>query len=212
RFDVFGLIDAALAGQAGHALRMLEGLRGEGVEAPVILWALARETRQLANLSFQHEQGVPLERAFAQCRPPVWDKRRPLVSRALQRHGAGRWGQLLRDAQQIDAQIKGQAAGDPWAGLASLTLHIARVRLPPPRRPLPPPGPLDMRRTTRRVRPPAAGARGEDSMATSQSKRPSKATSLIARPASRTRGERPKKGKGSYRGEAFQRTWEASVA
>src|SRR5690606_11405315 len=95
-----------------------------------LLWALARETRQLANLAFQHEQGVPLDRAFAQCRPPDWDKRRPLLSRALQRHGAGRWGQLLRDAQQIDAQIKGQAAGDPWAGLASLTLHIAGVRLP----------------------------------------------------------------------------------
>ena len=33
---------------------------------------------------------------------------------------------------QIDAQIKGQAAGDPWAGLASLTLHIAGLRLPLP--------------------------------------------------------------------------------
>ena len=132
RFDVFGLIDAALAGQAPHALRMLEGLRGEGLEAPVILWALAREVRQLANLAFQHEQGLPLERAFAQCKPPVWDKRRPLLSRALQRHSARRWGQLLRDAQQIDAQIKGQAAGDPWAGLASLTLHIAGLRLPLP--------------------------------------------------------------------------------
>ena len=132
RFDVFGLIDAALAGQAPHALRMLEGLRGEGLEAPVILWALAREVRQLANLAFQHEQGLPLERAFAQCKPPVWDKRRPLLSRALQRHSARRWGQLLREAQQIDAQIKGQAAGDPWAGLASLTLHIAGLRLPLP--------------------------------------------------------------------------------
>lgn len=132
RFDVFGLIDAALAGQAGHALRMLEGLRGEGVEAPVILWGLAREVRQLATLALQHEQGLPLDRAFAQCRPPVWEKRRPLLSRALQRHSAASWGQLLRDAQQIDAQIKGQAAGDPWAGLSRLTLKIAGLRLPLP--------------------------------------------------------------------------------
>ena len=42
RFDVFGLVDAMLNGEAAHALRMLEGLRGEGVEPPVILWALAR--------------------------------------------------------------------------------------------------------------------------------------------------------------------------
>ncbi len=38
RFDVFGLVDAILNGEAAHALRMLEGLRGEGVEPPVILW------------------------------------------------------------------------------------------------------------------------------------------------------------------------------
>lgn len=51
RFDVFGLTDAVLNGEPAHALRMLEGLRGEGVEPPVILWALARELRLLANIS-----------------------------------------------------------------------------------------------------------------------------------------------------------------
>ncbi|MFC3608647.1 DNA polymerase III subunit delta [Stutzerimonas tarimensis] len=130
RFDVFGLIDAALAGHAAHALRSLQGLRGEGVESPVILWALARELRQLANLAGLQAQGVPLDRAFGQMRPPVWDKRRPLVSKALQRHGVGGWQQLLIEAQQIDAQIKGQAPGDPWTGLASLCLQLAGQRPP----------------------------------------------------------------------------------
>jgi DNA polymerase-3 subunit delta len=58
RFDVFGLVDAVLNGEAAHALRMLEGLRGEGVEPPVILWALARELRLLANISLQYSQGT----------------------------------------------------------------------------------------------------------------------------------------------------------
>jgi len=133
RFDVFGLLDAALAGQAAHALRMLDGLRGEGVETPVILWALARELRQLAGLAQQYAQGVPLDKAFAQLRPPVWEKRRPLLTKALQRHPAARWNQLLLDAQLIDAQIKGQAEGEPWNGLARLALAIAgqRLQLPP---------------------------------------------------------------------------------
>ena len=135
RFDVFGLIDAALNGEAAHTLRILDGLRGEGVEAPVILWALARELRQLATLAWQYEQGIPLERAFSQCRPPVWDKRRPLISRALQRHSAERWGHLLLDAQRIDAQIKGQAPGSAWSGLASLSLAMAGKRLPLPGEP-----------------------------------------------------------------------------
>ena len=129
RFDVFGLIDCALNGESSHALRMLEGLRGEGVEAPVILWALAREVRLLAGIAQQYGQGMPLEKAFSAARPPVWDKRRPLVSKALQRHSASGWARLLQDAQQIDAQIKGQAPGDPWSGLSLLTLAICGQRL-----------------------------------------------------------------------------------
>ena len=129
RFDVFGLIDAALNGEAAHALRMLEGLRGEGVEPPVILWALAREIRSLATIAQQYGQGMPLEKAFSSARPPVWDKRRPLVSKALQRLSAARWAALLQDAQHIDAQIKGQAAGDPWSGLSMLTLQLCGQRL-----------------------------------------------------------------------------------
>ena len=129
RYDVFGLIDVALQGQPEHSLRMLDGLRGEGIEAPVILWALARELRLLANIAVQYSQGIPLERAFSQARPPVWDKRRPLISMALQRHDSAGWQQLLMDAQLIDEQIKGQAAGDPWIGLANLCLHLSGRRL-----------------------------------------------------------------------------------
>ncbi|WP_417661999.1 DNA polymerase III subunit delta [Pseudomonas sp.] len=129
RFDVFGLIDAALNGEAAHALRMLEGLRGEGVEPPVILWALAREVRMLATIAQQYSQGMPLDKAFSSARPPVWDKRRPLVSKALQRHSAQRWGKLLEDAQAIDAQIKGQAPGDAWSSLNMLTLSMCGKRL-----------------------------------------------------------------------------------
>ncbi|MNE59690.1 DNA polymerase III subunit delta [compost metagenome] len=128
-FDVFGLVDAILNGEAAHALRMLEGLRGEGVEPPVILWALARELRVLAGLAQQYSQGVPLDKAFSQARPPVWDKRKPLMSKALQRHSAQRWSQLLQDAQRIDAQIKGQAQGSPWTSLARLSLLMAGQRL-----------------------------------------------------------------------------------
>ncbi len=129
RFDVFGLIDATLSGDAVHALRMLEGLRGEGEEPLFICAMLARELRLLAGLALQVSQRIPLERAFAAARPPVWDKRKPLLSKAVQRHTAKRFNRLLLDAQQIDAQIKGQAAGDPWNSLARLCLQLAGQRL-----------------------------------------------------------------------------------
>lgn len=130
RYDVFGLIDAILNGEASHALRMLDGLRGEGVESLFIVVMLARELRQLAGIAQQFSQGVPLEKAFASARPPIWDKRRPLIGKAVQRHTAARWNQLLIDAQRIDAQVKGQAAGDPWRSLARLAMLMAGQRLP----------------------------------------------------------------------------------
>lgn len=130
RYEVFGLVDAILNGEGAHTLRMLEGLKGEGVEPPIILWALARELRLLGSLSAQYAQGVPMEKAFSQARPPVWEKRRPLVSKALQRHTTTRWAQMLGDAQVIDAQIKGQAQGSVWEGLARLSLAMAGVQLP----------------------------------------------------------------------------------
>ncbi|MBE7927434.1 DNA polymerase III subunit delta [Pseudomonas saudiphocaensis] len=129
RYDVFGLIDAVLLGHSEHVLRMLDGLRGEGVEPLFIMTMLAREVRQLANIALLHSQGTPLDRAFSQARPPVWDKRRPLVSKALQRHDANSWQALLINAQLIDEQIKGQAPGDPWAGLANLCLQMSGRRI-----------------------------------------------------------------------------------
>ncbi len=45
RFDVFQLAEAAAAGDAVRALRVLMGLKSEGVEPTLILWALLRELR-----------------------------------------------------------------------------------------------------------------------------------------------------------------------
>ena len=47
RYDVFQLAAAAAAGEAYRALRVLMGLKSEGVEPTLILWALVRELRGL---------------------------------------------------------------------------------------------------------------------------------------------------------------------
>ena len=51
RFDVFKLVDAALGGDAKRSMKVLAGLRAEGVEPVIIVWALTRELRTLASLS-----------------------------------------------------------------------------------------------------------------------------------------------------------------
>ena len=127
RYDVFGLVDAALEGDTERSLRMLSGLRGEGVEIPIILWAVARDIRQLANLAQQLSQGTSMDRALSRVWPAA---RKPLFTKALKRLSGAQWQLLLKDAQLIDEQSKGQTIGDAWVGMASLSLRMSGSRLP----------------------------------------------------------------------------------
>lgn len=127
RYDVFNLVDALLNGDAGQALRILNGLRGEGVEAPVILWALGRELRSLAGMAREAERGIPLDRVFASHR--VWDKRKSQMTRVLRRHPAAAWERWLQAAQRADEQIKGQHPGSPWDSLAAIAVEVCGTRL-----------------------------------------------------------------------------------
>ena len=126
RFDVYGLVDAALQGNIARVTRMLDGLRGEGLAAPVVLWALAREIRMLSSMRFAIDRGEPAERVMANHR--VWDKRKPLVKKGLQRFSLQRWQRLLQQCGQADRLIKGQARGDPWQSLISIASQMAGAR------------------------------------------------------------------------------------
>ncbi len=124
RFDVFGLVDALLAGEAGRGLRMLEHLQAEGVVAPVVLWALAREIRALAEMAAMVEQGRSVDSVMAAQR--VWEKRKPLMRKGLKRRAAV-WRRLLIDCAGIDRVIKGLEKKDAWLRLQDVALGIAGV-------------------------------------------------------------------------------------
>ncbi|MCD0501792.1 DNA polymerase III subunit delta, partial [Bordetella petrii] len=51
RYDVFGLRDAMLAGDAPRTVRMISGLRAEGEALPLVLWAVGDEIRLLARVA-----------------------------------------------------------------------------------------------------------------------------------------------------------------
>jgi DNA polymerase-3 subunit delta len=125
RFDVFGLVDAALEGDAPRLTRMLDGLRGEGVEPILVLWALTRELRSLAEMAAKIEGGKGLDGVLGQ----VWGKRKGPVKAGLQRHNKVRWQQMLRRAARLDRVIKGAAPGNAWDELLQLTLLMAGVPL-----------------------------------------------------------------------------------
>ncbi len=136
RFDVFTLVDNALKGDAVHSLKILHGLKGEGIDATVVLWALARELRQLSQLARLTRQGQSLDQALKQVsretRVPEFllSKRRALIQAALSRHSERQLRQLIEAAALIDRAIKGQAALEPWLALEALCLQLAGIFTP----------------------------------------------------------------------------------
>lgn len=112
RFDVYQLVDAGLAGNTRRALRILDGVRAEGVDAVVVMWALTRELRVLARLTGLVESGEPLGAAMQKC--GVWRNRQTLVRACVGRHGHAECLALLQASRHADAAAKGQQAGDAW--------------------------------------------------------------------------------------------------
>lgn len=126
RFNIYGLVDICLQGQAAAAARMLASLRAEGVEPILVLWALGRELRAMAQISAQLAQGRAEAGVFQAHR--VWSNRKALVSQALRRLRPAHWLALLVRAARIDRVLKGRAQGDVWQELEALTLAICGIR------------------------------------------------------------------------------------
>ncbi|MCG7902834.1 MAG: DNA polymerase III subunit delta [Candidatus Thiodiazotropha weberae] len=125
RFDVFGLLDTLMSGQTAKGLRMLSSLKAEGVAAPVVLWALSREIRALAEMANELEQGRNSNQVMAAYR--VWDKRKPVVSKALSKGSAKYWRKLLIRCSDIDRMIKGLNSGDPWLALKNVAQGVSGI-------------------------------------------------------------------------------------
>lgn len=123
RYDVYKLADAALAGDARRALRILTGLRAEGVEPVIVVWSLTRELRTLARVAGLLAQRTDLGRAMQ--KSGVWRSREGLVRAAVGRHShAGLLG-LLQASGHADAAAKGQSPDDPWQLAAGIVLQLA---------------------------------------------------------------------------------------
>ncbi|HTT02523.1 MAG TPA: DNA polymerase III subunit delta [Steroidobacteraceae bacterium] len=94
RFNLSELTEALLSEQAPRALRVLEGLRAEGVELPLILWAVVKALHQAWS---RYADAPRQETRFAR-----------LVARAL----------------DADGKAKGRLSGDAWDELALLVADM----------------------------------------------------------------------------------------
>lgn len=126
RFDVFIFIDVALQGDRKRLLRVLNGLQAEGIEPILILWAITRELRSLVIQAQAVAKNISIEKVLQEHR--VWEKRKPLVRAALQRHTVQQLQEMLIQASVIDRMIKGLEPGNVWDALIDLGLAITGVR------------------------------------------------------------------------------------
>ncbi len=126
RYDLFGLSDKALHGDASAAVKTLHGLKAEGTDAIAVLWTLTRDIRSLVQISLSCAQGKSFETAAKQA--GVWDIKQPLFRAALSRIKPAQVQQLLRKANGIDKAVKGMRDAAPWDELLDLLLNLAGVQ------------------------------------------------------------------------------------
>ena len=122
RFDVYKLVDAAFAGDAARALRVLEGLRGEGLEPPQIMWLIRSDLRSIAALSWENTT-----RRRSKVASAMWDSRRRQLGAVQGRAALADWHALVVQAAEVEGIVKGRAQGRPWEALTGLVAAIART-------------------------------------------------------------------------------------
>lgn len=120
RYTPYDLADAALDGNVARAVRIVRGLRQEGAEPTLVLWALARDLRVLADIA-GHRAVDEVWRAHK-----VWKTRQGRLQQVARRGSGAAWAALLGRAARVDRVIKGLEPGRAWDELLQLATAAAR--------------------------------------------------------------------------------------
>jgi len=123
KYDVFNLIDSVLSDREDRIVKILSSLRAEGIATPIVLWALTREARSLIKIKWAIVGGQSRDLVYKNNQ--IWDKRKQLVSHALNRLSDNDLTSILVLGAKADRQIKGQQSGDAWVTLREVCFMFA---------------------------------------------------------------------------------------
>ncbi|MGI9269533.1 MAG: DNA polymerase III subunit delta [Porticoccus sp.] len=126
KFNVFILLDEMMEGNAKKSCRILQGLRDEGTDITIILWAITRDIRILIKATEAISAKKNVDSLLQKL--GVWDKRNSLIKKTISRISMRQLEQMLRLAGGIDRAIKGLRQGAPWDELTTLVLALCGVR------------------------------------------------------------------------------------
>ncbi len=123
RFNIFDLVDSMIIGSHSRSLRILQNLAAEDTEPTLILWALTREFRMLADMMNQMNQGITLSSLFNKFR--IFEKRQASIRTFLQRNTLEKCWQLLLHSANIDKIIKGAEIGSVWNEFETIIMLLS---------------------------------------------------------------------------------------
>jgi DNA polymerase-3 subunit delta len=113
RFDVFQLGESVLEGDTQRALRMIAGLRAEGTEPTLVLWALTKAMRDLWNAITgpgTAQRG--------------WQRQSAALEQGVRRAARLSFRALAVRAGRADRMVKGRLMGNAWDEIALLAADI----------------------------------------------------------------------------------------
>ncbi|MEX2333523.1 MAG: DNA polymerase III subunit delta, partial [Pseudohongiella sp.] len=123
RYNVFGLLDACLAGNAQRAVKTVRRMRDEGSEALMITAMLAKELRQLTEMGNRLRRGEAQAAVFQSNQ--VWKNKQALTEKALRRLKPAQTLRLLNQVREVDLAVKGMHQVPPWIMLERLVYSFA---------------------------------------------------------------------------------------
>ena len=126
RFNVFSLVDRIMEGEAQKACRILHGLRSDGTEAAFVLWAITRHLRIIFKGSEAVASSENIDSALLKL--GVWENKKTLVKKTINRTSSVRLQQMLKLSGGIDRSLKGVGLGSSWDELTTLTLLLCGVQ------------------------------------------------------------------------------------
>lgn len=120
RYSVFELVDMLLTGNMKRVIKIVSGLKAEGVVPVVVNWALTKDIRLLAQAAQDRSSAE-----FLLKRSGVWQTRMGLFKACLSRHNGRSLQMMLKRCAYIDAASKGVVDANVWDEIETLCVRLA---------------------------------------------------------------------------------------
>jgi len=120
RYSVFELVDMLLTGNTSRVIKILAGLKAEGIVPVVVNWALAKDIRLLSQVAADMSSA-----GFILKRSGVWESRVAMFKSCLSRHRQRSFDMMLKRCAYIDAVSKGMIDANVWDEIETLCVRLA---------------------------------------------------------------------------------------